>query len=498
MSLKSASDFQSRRLPGKPTLWLLAVALAYAIYQIQLLPPTPILEPDSESYLTFNPSRTAGYPVFLSLVGPEGAIILQPILYAGALAFLGSMAVRAGLGFFMSLALMILAMANREMNQYHGEIMTESLFMSLLVMLSGMAIRFFGLPNGRWAAAASLMAGLAAAVRPSGYAFFPILALMVLMVRQRTPTALWKLLAAALIPMMLVIGVERWYAMHRHGPRATSLLGTHLFAKAGMIDAPPHATTEIDPWRERLLDALEEDFAPIRKLLREAPNSGIRTAMLSDYETCLEYSCIDPLRKTLRTDADLLPSAINSLLSNVGLQRIKSAPFEYMALSWMHYRRMWSEFFRYNPMFFQGYRDYIAAHRPLPFEEYVPALIPEQPRNSNEIFAYRPPHWRPMMIGGLVSGMAFLGLVFTWQGRLPSPSAGIAALSGLTVHSLVILTALVGVGIPRYMTVLWPALMISLVFAIRWVFEPGLIPLPSKVGRRLGFPPHTHERTAGG
>ena len=162
-----------RIMPLARATWLgdylvLSLAVVYAIHQIGLLPPSPILEPDSETYLTFHPVRTAGYPLFLKVFGPENAIYLQPCVYAGALAFLGLMAYRSGLGWLPTFALMILAMNNRTINAYHAEIMTESLFMSLLVVYLALVIRYCRRPDGRWAAAASLMAGLVTTVKPSG------------------------------------------------------------------------------------------------------------------------------------------------------------------------------------------------------------------------------------------------------------------------------------------------------------------------------------------
>lgn len=475
--------------PGHyPVLTIVVAAMVYAIHQIMRLPLSPILEPDSETYLTFHPVRTAGYPLFLKLFGAETAIILQPCLYAGALAFLGIMAWRSGLGFTLTLTLMILAMTHRVVNPYHAEIMTESLFMSLLVTHLALLIRYCRLPDWRWAAAASVMGGLVTTVKPSGYALLPVLTLMVLMVRRALANAVWKHLAAALIPMLLVIAAERGYSRHHHGYQATSLTGIHFFAKAGMIDAPAQAATENDPWRKRLLTALEEDFAPIRQLLRQAPDSGLRTAMINDYETCLEYACMKDLRATLRKAAQLSPPEINALLLAVGLQRIAGAPLEYLGLSWMHYRMMWSEFVRYNPRYLPEYHDYIAAHRPLPFETDVPNLIPTPLDNPRDTLALQAPQSLPMLIGGWVSAFSLLGLAFAWQGRIHSPLAGIAALSGLTVQGVLVLTALVGVGIPRYIAVLWPAMMVTLLFGARWLWTLWLFPRLNNAQWRLASP----------
>jgi len=125
---------------------------------------------------------------------------------------------------------------------------------------------------------------------------------------------------------------------------------------------------------------------------------------------------------------------------------------------------------------FRTTHDYIAAHRPLPFETDVQNLIPTPIDDHRDTLALQAPQLLPMLIGGWVSAFSLLGLVFAWQGRSPSPLAGIAGLSGLTVQGVLVLTALVGVGIPRYIAVLWPAMMMTLLFGAGWLWNLWLVP----------------------
>jgi hypothetical protein len=452
---------------GRVLFW--GLIMAYAIVQFISLPDVPILEVDSGSYIKFLPSRTAGYPLFLRWVSVDRAPWVQVGLYTAALTWLGMETCQFTHSYLWAAGMVFLVMGNRELNHYHAEIMTESLFATVLILFLGLVVRFIGRPDWRPVVMASIVAGLAAAIRPSGYALLPVLVLMVLMVRELSPTSLWKLVAAAVIPMVLVVGVERGYTRYYQGGKATSLAGRHFFAKAGIIDGPSQAAAEADPKRKRLFVVLEEDFAPVRNLLREAPDAGIRIAMIPDYETCLEYACTEELRNSLRRDYNLTNAAIDSMFLKVGMERIANAPFEYLKLSWSHYRSMWSHFVLYNPAYFQSYREFIARHRPLPFEAGVPDLIPNP--NPRKITYFRPPRTRLVIIGAWVAGMALAGLAFAWRGRVPSPAAGSAGLVGLTVHGLLVFTALVGVGIPRYVTVLWPAMMVAVVLACRWAFE---------------------------
>ena len=50
--------------------------------------------PDSVFYLSFSPIVPTGYPVFLRLLGAEGAVVVQPLVFAASLAWLGLEIVR--------------------------------------------------------------------------------------------------------------------------------------------------------------------------------------------------------------------------------------------------------------------------------------------------------------------------------------------------------------------------------------------------------------------
>lgn len=46
------------------------------------MPPGPVTAPDSPGYLGLWPIHTLGYPLFLKMLGANGATIAQPILFA--------------------------------------------------------------------------------------------------------------------------------------------------------------------------------------------------------------------------------------------------------------------------------------------------------------------------------------------------------------------------------------------------------------------------------
>ncbi|MFN3077834.1 MAG: hypothetical protein ABT940_13335, partial [Alphaproteobacteria bacterium] len=57
--------------------FVVCVALVYAAVLLTGLPTEPVMEPDSGSYLSFAPIRQAGYPLFLAVFGPVGAVVAR-------------------------------------------------------------------------------------------------------------------------------------------------------------------------------------------------------------------------------------------------------------------------------------------------------------------------------------------------------------------------------------------------------------------------------------
>ncbi|MBF0560618.1 MAG: hypothetical protein HQL37_01125 [Alphaproteobacteria bacterium] len=451
---------------------LVSVAL-YAVIQFTILPPTPILQPDSASYLDFSAIRTAGYPLFLGFFGTNGAMYAQTLSYAAALAMLGCEVVRARGTFVLALGLVVAIMVNPYLNLYHAMILTESLFTSLLLFFLAALIRFSCTRHWRWAMVAAVAAGLAATVRPTGYAFLPVLVLMVLMNRRHrfTGRSLAVVMAAAIVPMLLLVGSERAYTRIHHGAAATSLAGRHFFAKAAMVEAPARSQTETDPMRQRLFAALEMDFAPVRALVREAPTDDIERLLMESYETCIEYFCSDKVR----AEVGLPEAAMNNVALGVGLERLAGAPLGYLALSWRHYKDMWVLYT--HPDQITVIIAFIAAHRPLPFEPMMTELAKIVTPGGKAIVI----RGGMFALGWITGGLSMLCLVVSWNGGAIPPLNAAGLLAAVTVHSALLLTAALGVGIPRYTLGMWPAMALALAAVAQFVLERRL---PGK--RRLG------------
>ncbi len=112
---------------------VLALCAAYVAYCLGTNPAGPFTTPDSIHYLEAWPIVSLGYPFFLKIVGARGAIVAQPILFGAALAFLGREIVRLTRSTWLAAAVVIATVALPQIREFHASILSESLFLSLLI-----------------------------------------------------------------------------------------------------------------------------------------------------------------------------------------------------------------------------------------------------------------------------------------------------------------------------------------------------------------------------
>jgi len=163
---------------------ILILGVAYAVFQVISLPVTPFRLIDSTSYLNFLPIRSATYPLILRWIGPQLTMLAQPVVYATAATALSLCLMMIGRGAPLAFAVLICCFFNPEVNRCHAQIMTESLYLTAMLVFLVAVVGFFRQPGWPLAMITALVAGLAVTVRPTGYALLPVLILMVLMARR--------------------------------------------------------------------------------------------------------------------------------------------------------------------------------------------------------------------------------------------------------------------------------------------------------------------------
>lgn len=440
---------------------------AYVAYCLFTNPAGPLTTPDSFHYLNASPIVPLGYPFFLKIFGPRGALVVQPLLFGGALAFLGTEIVRLTRSTLLAALVVLGCIALPQIRDYHASILSESLFLTLLVVFLGFAVRFAYHPTWHLMVLVATAAGLAATVRRTGYALVPVMLVMVLLERSRLRGSQPALFfVAALAPFLVIIGAELAAAPVVHAGRSSSLLGRHMFAKAALIEAPPKPPSS-DRVRAALDEHLESDYAPIRRFLASAPRD-IRGVLSIYYETCLQGGCADRSRALL---SDVDESVQTGTMGAAAMSRIRRAPFAFLDLLLMNYQALWTVERLRHPDRAPELAAFVAAHRPMPFEGLAFSLQPEHVMEFPPAPRVR---YAQIAIGALAvwtGAIALVGLAgIVIAPRLPR-SVAIAAVAALAAHGGLILTAGLAAGFSRFTLGLWPAIVTAALFGLWSIVE---------------------------
>jgi hypothetical protein len=446
-----------------------ALCGAYAVYCLATSPAGPITTPDSFHYLNMTPIVPLGYPFFLKLAGARGAIIAQPIIFSAALAFLGSEIIRATRNRWLAAAVVLGSMIVPQIRGYHASILSESLFLSLLVIFMALAVRFMHHPTWRLMVFVAITVGAAATVRRTGFAFVPVMLAMVLLVRRhlsgapRLRPVVPLFLVAAVAPFAVIVATEQVFAPIVHDGAASSLLGRHLFAKAALIDAAPELSDPAafeaeDPVRRALDDQLEHAFAPIRTMLAAAPDN-VRGVLTIYYETCLQGGCADQARAAT---GEANEARQTEVMGAAGQARIRRAPLNFLQLTWRHYASLWTYDRLRHPQTAADLNAFLATHRPLPYEELAMSLGPDRTLEFTGSQNVRYAQYALSAIAIATGALALAGCLAAIASFKLPPAFGAACMAALTVHAGLILTALLAAGFTRFLLGLWPALVVAL------------------------------------
>jgi hypothetical protein len=440
-----------------------AFAAVYAAICLLTLPAGPFTAPDSTAYLEMQPIVPLGYPAFLRLFGTSAAIVVQPLLFAIALAWLGIEVLSVSNRGVVALGVMLGVVATPELRGYHVSILTESLFASGLVAFLAAAIACVRQPTWKRAVVAALIAGLSVTIRRAAYAFLPVLVFMVLLQRRRIAGRLPLMFTAAALPMLGVLAAESTAARLVHGEDATSLTGRHLFAKAALIDVPERPMTSSDRHAAMLHAALQSEFAPIRQFLSRTPNE-LKNALLVYYETCLQGPCVESLRASLGSISE---GDKNTALARAAIARITASPLGFLRLTAAHYVSLWTAYKLRHPSTASAMTTFLAANRPLPFERETFKVTPEQAISFESSEVVRIVQPLVLAVGVLTGAVAMCGLAGAVHGRLSLPGSA-AALAALTAHGCLMFSALAAAGLSRFMVSAFPAVVTALGLGLWW------------------------------
>jgi len=241
-----------------------------------------------------------------------------------------------------------------------------------------------------------------------------------------------------------------------HAGAPSSLFGRHAFAKAALIDAPPAPASD-DPVRRALDDELENAFSPIRTMLASAPGN-VRGVLTIYYESCLQGSCADRARASTNEPNE---ASQTEVMGAAGLARIRRAPLNFLRLTWMHYRSLWTFDRLRHPDTAADLNAFLATHRPLPYEELA-RLGPNRMMEFSGARSVRYAQYAISAVAILTGVLALAGCLAAIAGFKLPPAFGAACVAALTAHAGLVLTALLAAGFTRFLLGLWPAVVVAL------------------------------------
>ena len=237
------------------------------------------------------------------------------------------------------------------------------------------------------------------------------------------------------------------YSARHDGPRQ-SLLPIHLFAKGGLVAGATVLPAEARPLEKALAERLASDLAPVRRFIDGAPGFSAACLLQKKYEIFLQYGFARDLR-------DQLPAELaDGSLRRLGLARIAAAPLAYAEDVARYVGCLWTLGLM-NTGEKTAFRSYTGPDVSIPYAAENPGMTtisdpwPAAGYIKLALTAF-----------SLLTGVAALaGLWLAVRASAVSPAVTGCCLIALFLHGTMILIALTAVPEPRYVFVLWPAMI---------------------------------------
>lgn len=423
----------------------LAAGLLYAIHFSNIEP----LQSDSKSYITFDVQRSIGYPVFLAMfrtagLGLKSTVFAQHLLFCGATLLLALETAALTRSVIAGGVLLIGTFCNAELMRFSFLIMTESVAVTLCLLLLVLLLRYCRNPNLLLLSWMSTMAGLSLLIRPAFAPLFivPILASM---------GSKWPLAArfvAIVVPgaACVLVGGAAQYLVHGYFG-TQSFLGDQLIGKVGI-----YATDSIATEEPAIIDRLHGPANTVRRLQKEVSGLRYRFLVTMPYYD-KQRDNVAPLLEEIaretgkRADDVALVAAIDIAWAH---------PVEYLDDIWLNLYALWFLPRLMTQAEVDAFREYIAKSELLPLvdESSFPIARPRATAfAAHAVFV--------LALAATITALV-LWLV-EWQKRGPiRPPLAAAAAASAGVHGVFLLTAIVQAGLPRYAMVMWPLMVFAI------------------------------------
>lgn len=436
---------------------------------------TSLVLEESRSYLDFYAERSAGYPAFLDWAVPrfgglEGVTRAQLLLMAAAVSFLGfALACAAGAPRFALLLLPGL-LAAAAVPRFHAYLLSEALFVPLVMGSLGALALFAARPRAAPLAAAAVCSGLAVAVRPSAALLLLVWPLVFWLLWRELGTAKRRGFLLALGAASVAAGLLWESRAHAgaHGglDERPNIVHRHLFAKALLIPSAPSSFG--DPAVDRFFAEERRYTAPLREFVVRAPDPALRALLLGRAEVALQHRTY---RRRFLPHLERLAAGAESrrgvppgrLAGEIGRAALLAAPGEWAANALRHLVTLWTHASIHPPEFVRTFRDYAGAAEPTPLfrEARAGEPVPESRGLPRTLWSAH----RAAVSAVFAASLLVLGLaVFRRLGRGGSlgPLLTATAAASVSTHGYFVLIAALNYGKIRYSAAMWPLEVVCL------------------------------------
>lgn len=295
--MKGGAVFYKR----KETILIAAAVLFVCIYfyKFLVLSPLPLMQPDSMGYISYSSTRTVGYPLFLSLVrwccGSFARLAwLQHLIFFGALYYLSRQLYRH-LNFFIVALITFFGVALQvELVQYNFQMLTESLSVSLLMLILGVLIEVNAKPHRiEKFLALSLLFGLYVLLRPINKVALGVWVLLLMHWSrfETVKTTRFRFFALVSVPLVVCLSLGVLTQRCINGVwNSECFFGFNLIGKVSLIAKPNTVNTQKHPAFDQ---AFIEKVEPVQTFLNSEniPSFQMRyifSAFYYDYFRFLE------------------------------------------------------------------------------------------------------------------------------------------------------------------------------------------------------------------
>jgi hypothetical protein len=428
---------------------IIAIAVVAFVVYLAAPPAFPFMQTDSMSYVSFEPMRTPGYPLFLAFVDKvfgdlRPAAPIQLFAMVASAAYLALELRRLTHSTLLAAAALLLIVGNLFIYRYAFTIMSEALFFAALAVIVGLICRFAARPGPGTIAALSFTIAVCILIRPVAYVFVPILLLCVVAGWRRAPNRL-RLALVAMLPAAVVLATGSFVYKSYHGSfRTQSFLGHNLIGKVAYLPGTGVAS------RYPEIDALINGYmAPMRAV--HVDNLQDRFLYQDRHYDYVRYRLTTPTveRIAAETGADA-----DNIRKDVALAFIAAHPLAFAEEVGLQLYGLWTVTELRTAADNRRYEQLIASLSFDPFKNMVAPVRTSMPWPA--VYGIR-----AFMLGILAATLvSFAYGAVALARRRPIPPAWAALIQiAFLLHAYLGLVAMLQAGLFRYLIVLWPAII---------------------------------------